>query len=137
MLDDIEAVTKSRFYEDPDPIASPVEMFRMPKGKRGGEPFAALSTREKAQVLGDYTRWSEYEKHGVSFEQLDQVFLNVINGKPRGQWLEGSGLDGRSMARQPSWDDIVSKLKERLQAADDRGMEPGKTPERDRGGLEM
>lgn len=93
MLDDVEAVTKARFYEDPKPYASPIEMFRMPKGKRGGEPFASLSAREKVQVLGDYTRWSEYEKHGVGFNELDQVFYNVIQGKPRAQWLEGSGLD--------------------------------------------
>jgi hypothetical protein len=93
MLDDVEAVTKSRFYEDPDPIASPIEMFRMPDGKPGGETFAELSVREKRQVLGDYTRWQDYEERGVSFEQMDQVFWNVIQGKPREQWLEGSGLD--------------------------------------------
>jgi hypothetical protein len=92
MLKEVEAVTRSRFYEDPDPIASPVEMFRMPARKPGGEPFIALSVREKLQVLGDYTHWQAYEKRGISFEQMDRVFYNVIDGKPRDKWLEGTGL---------------------------------------------
>jgi hypothetical protein len=91
MLDNVEAVTKSRFYEDPDPIASPVEMFLVRDG-RPGEPFAGLSAREKVQVLGDYTNWSGFQERGVTFEQMDQVFLNVINGKPRERWLEDTGL---------------------------------------------
>ncbi|MBV9124224.1 MAG: hypothetical protein JO112_12775, partial [Planctomycetes bacterium] len=93
ILDDVEAVTRSRFYEDPEPYASPIEMFRMPEGKKGGEPFASLSVREKAQVLADYTAWRDYEQQGVGFAQLDQVFWNVIQGKPREEWLDGSGLD--------------------------------------------
>ena len=92
MLDDVEAVTKGRFYEDPEPIASPVEMFLIRDGRPGGETFTQLSNREKWQVLGDYTRWHDYEERGISFEQLDQVFSNVIEGKPRGQWLDGTGL---------------------------------------------
>src|SRR5262249_56666557 len=92
MLDDVEGITKSRFYEDPDPIASPIEMFRLPDGKPGGEPFAALSPREQLQVLGDYTQWQNYEERGVSFEQMDRVLVNVVNGKPREAWLEGTGL---------------------------------------------
>jgi hypothetical protein len=92
MLDDVQAVINSRFYEDPQPIASPIEMFRMPQGKKGGEPFADLSAREKGQVLGDYTDWQDYQQRGITFEQMDQVYLNVINGKPRDKWLEGTGL---------------------------------------------
>ena len=83
MLDDVEAVTKARFYEETDPIASPVEVFRMPEGKQGGMPFSALSTREKKQVLGDYTDWMEYAAHGVTGDQLDQVFWNAAQGRPR------------------------------------------------------
>jgi hypothetical protein len=105
VLDDVEAVTKGRFYEDPDPIASPVEMFKMPDGKPGGEPFAELSVREQVQVLGDYTRWREYERNGICSEQLDQIFWNVIQRKPREQWLEGSGLSQPTSARRDdaSW----------------------------------
>src|SRR6266852_3913577 len=43
MLEEVEAVTKARFYQDPEPFASPIEMFRMPAGKPGGEDFATLS----------------------------------------------------------------------------------------------
>jgi hypothetical protein len=91
MLGDVEAVTQSRFYEDPEPIASPVEMFLVRDG-RPGEPFADLSAREKLQVLDDYTSWPLFQERGVTFGQVDQVFLNVINGKPRDQWLDGTGL---------------------------------------------
>lgn len=100
MLDEVEAVTKARFYEDPEPVASPVEMFRIPEGKEGGEPFSALSTREKAQVLGDYTDWQEYQKHGVGHEQIDQVFWSVIQGEPRERWLDGTGLGEPSVGPQ-------------------------------------
>src|SRR5215831_6244880 len=95
MLDDVEAVTKSRFSEDPEPMFSPVEMFLIRDGRPGGETFEQLSNREKWQVLGDYTRWQDYEAAGIGFEPLDQVFRNVIDGKPRGQWLDGTGLDGK------------------------------------------
>lgn len=93
VLDDVQAITKSRFYEDPDPVASPVEMFRMPEGQEGGEPFSKLSVREKVQVLGDYTNWHDYEERGITFEQMEQVFWNVVQGKPRELWMEGTGLD--------------------------------------------
>jgi hypothetical protein len=100
MLKEVEAVTKSRFHEDPDPVAGPIEMFRMPAGKKGGEPFAALSVNEKIQVLSDYTDWHSYEERGISSQQMDQVFRNVIDGKPREQWLEGTGLHVAEAARQ-------------------------------------
>lgn len=92
MLDGVEAVTKGRFYEDPDPVAGPVEMFMVRDGGPAGEPFGELSVQEKFQVLGDYTDWQDYEGKGVSFEQMDQVFRNVIEGKPREGWLDGTGL---------------------------------------------
>jgi hypothetical protein len=92
MLNDVEAVTKSRFHPDPNPIAGPVEMFRTPDGKLGGEPFAALSRKEQFQVLGDYTKWHQYEERGVTFEQVDHVYYNVVGGKPRDKWLEGTTL---------------------------------------------
>jgi hypothetical protein len=88
----LEAVTKSRFYEDPDPMFSPVEMFRMPAGKPGGEPFAALSGREKLQVLGYYTHWEDYQKRGLGFKDIDQGFNNAVDGKPREKWLEGTSF---------------------------------------------
>ncbi len=100
MLDDVEAVTRSRFYEDPEPIASPIEMFMVRDG-RTGEVFSELSTREKFQVLGDYTQWSDYQKRGIGFEQMDRVYLNVVEGKPREKWLEGTGLDGNAVAKDP------------------------------------
>src|SRR5262249_21788296 len=111
MLDDVEGITKSRFYPDPDPIASPIEMFRMPDGKPGGEPFANLSAREKLQVLSDYTPYGLYHERGVTFEQLDQVFHSVVAGKPRKQWLEGTTLArsrqteaAHSMSGLDNWD---------------------------------
>jgi hypothetical protein len=131
MLDDLEAVTRSRFYADPKPIASPIEMFRMPDGKPGGESFAALSGREKLQVLGDYTGCQHYQERGVTFEQLDQVFFNVIDGEPRDRWLEGTtlarsndpkaartadGLDGFSQrADTYAFDRAAEQLAERWQ----------------------
>lgn len=92
MLDDVEAVTKGCFYEDPEPVASPIEMFLIRDGRPGGKTFAQLSMREKHQVLDDYTDWQTYEAGGISFEQLDQVFWNAAQGKPREQWLDGMGL---------------------------------------------
>lgn len=98
MLNDVEAVTKARFYPDPNPVSGPIEMFRIPDGKSGGEPFSSLFFSEKAQVLGDYTRWSEYEERGVTSDQFDRVVLNVCEGNPRERWLEGTGLEsGKKM----------------------------------------
>jgi len=99
MLDDVEAVTKGRFYEDPEPIASPIEMFLVPDGRPGGEAFAQLSMREKHQVFGDYVDWQAYEAGGISFEQLDQVFWNAAQGKPRDQWLDGTGLQDQDRTK--------------------------------------
>jgi hypothetical protein len=113
MLKEVEAVTKSRFHADPDPVAGPVEMFRMPDGKKGGDPFAALSVGEKIQVLGDYTRWHDYEERGVSSTQMDQVFRNVIDGKPREQWLEGTGLHADTPGQKA---DIRGTLRAQLEA---------------------
>jgi hypothetical protein len=98
MLDNVEAVTKARFYADPEPVSGPVEMFPMPEGKPGGEPFAELSHGEKWQVLGDYTPGDYYEQRGVTAAQANRIFHNVVDGKPREQWLEGTGLDGRPAA---------------------------------------
>jgi hypothetical protein len=109
MLDAVEAVTKGRFYEDPEPIASPVEMFLIRDGRPGGETFAQLSMREKHQVLGDYTDWQAYQAGGISFEQLDQVFWNAAHGKPREQWLDGTGL--RDQSRKKS----LAELKDHAQ----------------------
>jgi hypothetical protein len=100
LLDDVEAVTKSRFHEDPEPWCSDIEMFRIPAGQPGGEPFAALSAREKLQVLGHYTPWPDYEKRGVSFEQMEQVFANVLDGKPRERWLEGTSQEDLAKSRE-------------------------------------
>jgi hypothetical protein len=112
MLDGVEAVTKSRFYEDPEPIASPVEMFLIRDGRPGGETFAQLSMREKLQVLGDYTDWqAAYEAGGISFEQLDQVFWNAAQRKPREQWLDGTGLGDQSRKKS------LGELKEHGQSA--------------------
>jgi hypothetical protein len=92
MLDDVEAVTKGRFNEDPDPIARPVEMFLIRDGRPGGETFAQLSMREKHQVLDAYTDWQAYAAGGISLKQLDQVFWNAAQSKPHEQWLDGTGL---------------------------------------------
>ena len=102
MLDDVEAVTRSRFYEDPNPVAGPVEMFRAGEGTPVGEPFAALSAREQVQVRGDYTDWQSHKGHGITDEQLDRVFANVIEGKPRGKWLDGTGLTEPQQQQQPA-----------------------------------
>jgi hypothetical protein len=128
MLDGIEAVTKYRFcQDDPDPITGGVQVWRMPdEAGGGGEPFAGLTAREKALALGHYTPWREYEKSGVSMEQLDAVFFNVIQGLPRGRWLEGSGLDGDS--RRPGllrlWDrvaEVINDVKEEHGRRQERG----------------
>jgi hypothetical protein len=101
VISDIEAVTASRFYEDPDPMFGPVEIFRVPEGEKGGEPFESLSVKEKAQVLGDYTHWQQYEQNGIGFGKLDQIFVNVINGKPKSEWLEGTGLPQPVLREEP------------------------------------
>jgi hypothetical protein len=67
-------------------------MFRMPDGKPGGEAFADLSAREQVQVLEYYSHWPQGEEQGISYDQMEHVFANVIAGKPRDRWLEGTGL---------------------------------------------
>ena len=111
MLDDVEAVTNGRFFADPEPVASPVEMFLIRDGRPGGETFAQLSMREKRLVLDDYTHWQIYERAGISFEQLELVFWNAAQGKPREQWLDGTGLDeqGRKKSLAESKDQGISK----------------------------
>lgn len=123
MLDDVEAVTKSRFYEDPEPIASPIEMFRMPEGKPGGEPFRELSVREKVQVLWDYT--PSYRERGIGFEQMEQVFRNIVlHDKPRAQWLDGTGLDGRPVVKPLTMHEVLEAVREVLE----RKGQPEPTP---------
>ncbi len=124
MLDDIEAVTKGRFYEDPEPIAAPVEMFLIRDGRPGGETFTQLSLREKIQVLDYYTDWSAYEAAGISFGQVDRVFWNVSLGKPRAQWLDETGLVERSGKIS------LDRLKE---MATEQGKQPVHRKGRDKG----
>lgn len=127
MLDDVEAVTKGRFYEDPEPIASPVEMFLIRDGRPGGETFSQLSNREKLQVLDYYVRWQDHQDRGITFEQMEQVFSNVIEGKPRAQWLDGTGMDGQppkdqKLAMKTLLEEAAKQVKQALKAKD-RGME--------------
>ncbi len=113
MLDSVEAVTKGRFYEDPNPVASPVEMFLIRDGRPGGEPFAELSVREKVQVLWDYT--PSYEERGIRLEQMEQVFRNIILGdKPRAQWLDGAGLNGQPAVAPPTMQELSEALRSTL-----------------------
>jgi len=68
---------------------SPIEMFVIRDGRPGGERFDRLHNREKYQVLRDYV--SSYEEFGISYDQRDQVFFNIVaDGKPRDRWLEGT-----------------------------------------------
>ncbi len=127
MLDDVEAVTKGRFYEDPEPIASPVEMFLIRDGRPGGETFDQLSSREKLQALDYYVRWQEHEARGITFEQMEQVFSNVIEGKPRVQWLDGTGLDGKpvkdqKLAMKTLLEEAAKQVKQAMKVKD-RGRE--------------
>ena len=128
MLDDVEAVTKGRFYEDPEPYASPIEMFLIRDGRPGGETFAHLSNREKLQVLDYYVRWQEHQDRGISFEQMEQVFSNVIEGKPRAQWLDGTGLDGKpvkdqKLAMKTLLEEASKQVKQAMKAKDRGGVE--------------
>jgi hypothetical protein len=113
MLDDIESVTKSRFYEDPDPIASPIDMFRMPEGEPGGESFDKLTLPEMFQVLGDYVPWDGYLREGVTEEQVNQIFQNIIDELPHSRWLENTGL-----SVEPSFDEMLSDSANRGKAND-------------------
>ncbi len=127
MLDDVEAVAKSRFYEDPEPYASPIEMFLIRDGRPGGETFFQLSNRERLQVLDYYVRWQEHQDRGISFEQMEQVFWNVIGGKPRSEWLDGTGLDGkpakdRKLTMKTLLEEAAKQVKQAMKAKD-RGME--------------
>src|SRR5216683_333614 len=55
MLDDVEAVTKGRFYEDPEPIASPIEMFliRDGRGLHDQDRKKSLTERKDHGKLGN------------------------------------------------------------------------------------
>src|SRR6266567_2069646 len=121
MLEDVEAVTRGRFYPDPNPIASPVEMFLIRDGRPGGETFDQLSGKEKWQVLGDYTRWHDHEENGISFQQMDQIFSNVIESKPRAQWLDGTGLPDPT--RKRSLADLKHGNQKPRGKENDRGLE--------------
>jgi hypothetical protein len=131
MLDDVEAVTKGRFYEDPEPIASPVEMFLIRDGRPGGETFTQLSMREKHQVLDDYTDWQAHKASGISLEQLDQVFWNAAQGRPREHWLDGTGLHDQlpDNSREQEGKLSLDRLKE---IAADRGKQPEDRKSRDK-----
>ncbi len=137
LLDRIESVTKGRFYEDPAPVASPVEMFLIRDGRPGGEPFAELSVREKGQALWDYAPPAEH--YGISVEQKEQIIRNIVlEDKPRAQWLDGTGLDGQPVKPPPTWDDLAQALRDVLPksppplAAPRTGAEPP-APEKGKG----
>jgi hypothetical protein len=64
----------------------------VPGGKRRGEPFAELPMAQKTQVFSDYLDLDKYEDAGISYRQINQVLWNLIEGKPRAEWLDGTGL---------------------------------------------
>ncbi len=123
ILDDVEAVTNGRFYEDPDPPQGPVEMFLARDGRQG-YAFDALPIAQKVQVLSDYAELDRYEAAGISYRQLNQIVWNVIEGKPRAEWLDGTGL--HDPARKISLD----RLKE---MAADKAKQPVHHKGRDNG----
>ncbi len=123
ILDDVEAVTKGRFYEDPAPPQGPVEMFLVRDG-RAGEAFNALPLTQKVQVLSDYAELERYEAAGITYRQINQIVWNVIEGKPRSQWLDETGLVERGGKIS------LDRLKE---MATEQRKQPGHRKGRDKG----
>src|SRR5262249_40845289 len=91
-LDDVESLNKQRFYEPPDQEQGPAEVFLVRDGKQRGHPFEGLGMAQKVQVFSDYLDLEKYEAAGISYRQINQVFSNLAEGKPRSEWLEGTGL---------------------------------------------
>lgn len=114
ILDDVESLTKQRFYEPPDQEQGPAEVFQVRDG-RSGEAFDSLPIAQQVQVFSEHLDLDAYEAGGISFRQLNQIFWNVVEGKPRDEWLDGTGL--RDPGRKKS-------LAELMENATDKAKQP-------------
>ena len=59
---------------------------------------------------------------------MEQVFSNVIEGKPRAQWLDGTGLDGKpvkdqKLAMKTLLEEASKQVKQAMKAKDRGGVE--------------
>ena len=50
--------------------------------------FAAMEVYEKFCVMRDHIDWNHYFHNGVSIRQGERIMNNVLEGRPREDWLE-------------------------------------------------
>ena len=53
-------------------------------------PFAALTWREKSDVLRQFIRWDHYAQQGLDWRDAHAIENNISLDKPRHRWLEGT-----------------------------------------------
>jgi hypothetical protein len=99
-----------------------VEVFVVRDGKRRGYAFDVLGMAQKTQIFADYLDLDKYEDAGISYCQTNQVLWNLIEGKPRAEWLDGTG--------RPDPDRKVSLAELKSSGS---GKEPGQVKDRERG----
>jgi hypothetical protein len=97
LLRDIHTLTSRLFvYEDPwhgfVPADGPPTEYQIGPPV----PFAALDRRDKADVLDTFISWDYFSKQGLDGRDQDAIQGNIMEGKPRHRWLEGTTLLERS-----------------------------------------
>jgi hypothetical protein len=80
-------------------------------------PFADLHWQHKANVLRDFISWGHYLQNGIDWHDHATIEYNVVRGKPRDRWLEGTSLrqsfrlvaDGRTPTPPKQYPEITQK----------------------------
>jgi hypothetical protein len=97
LLRDIHALTSRLFvYEDPWHGFVPTDGALSEWQIGPPVPFAALARKDKADVLDGFISWEYFFGLGLDRRDQDTILGNVMNGKPRHRWLEGTTLLERS-----------------------------------------
>ena len=102
LLRDLRELTNRQFiYEDPWHGFVPYDGAPTEYQLGPPVPFAALDRRDKADVL-EFISWDHYREKGLDWRDQNAIENNVIEGKPREQWLDGTSLDNQGREKSLS-----------------------------------
>jgi len=83
----IKSVVSSRYVENPEPFLS--SFYMMTSGDEPSFAFASLNRRDRLELLAEMVPWRDYGREGITSDQQRVIIGNVLDGKPKQQWLDG------------------------------------------------